>query len=58
MKKKDNLFMAALKSVVKFLLKVFYRNKTFRQKKNMREINFLAPKSESLNVHKKHRKSA
>jgi len=57
MKKNENFFAVALKSVVRFFLKVFYRNKTFRQK-NMREINFLAPKSETLYAYKKQRKSA
>ena len=57
MKKIGNLFREALKPVVRFCLKVFYRNRTFRPKE-MKEINFLAPKSEALNAYKKHRRSA
>lgn len=57
MKKNENVFMAALKSIVRFFLKIIYWNKSFRQK-TMQEINFLAPKSEMRNVYRKHRKSA
>lgn len=45
MKKNDNVFVTALKAVVRLLLRVFYGKKHFR-KKEMHEINFLAPKSD------------
>lgn len=57
MKKDGNVIVSALKAMVRFCLKIFYRNKTFRRKA-MQEINFLAPKSDYLNEYKKHRKSA
>lgn len=57
MKKNENIFQSALKTMVRFFLKVFY-GKKYAQKKAMHEINFLAPKSDYLNERKKQRKSA
>lgn len=57
MKKSENIFLFALKAMVRFYLRIFYRNKRIKRKA-MHEINFLDPKSDYLNEQKRHRKSA
>lgn len=56
MTKAENIFISALKVLVRTILRVFYGDK-FKEKKAMHEINFLAPKSDSFFENKK-KKSA
>lgn len=58
MKKGEGILTSSLKAVVRLFLRIFY-GKKYAQKKAMREINFLKPKSDMLFYErKKHKKSA
>lgn len=58
MKKGEGILTSSLKAVVRLFLRIFY-GKKYAQKKAMREINFLKPKSDMFFYErKKHKKSA